>query len=191
MGFSRQEYWSGLPFPSPGDLPHAGFKPGSPTLQADSLSSEPPRYLQIWGQKNRERNGTSLLYGNTWRGLGFTLYLEAVCFSGSLISFPLIRFPPNPKSLVGFCALSIIWKPWRISIWENHCIMVSGDQKQSNFGAKVQAWILPLPEPKTVCRTITAMGYPQGGQCSLHPQGYLCNNYSHLPSAQGNFPYIF
>ena len=108
MGFSRQEYWSGLPFPSPGDLPHAGFKPGSPTLQADSLSSEPPRYLQIWGQKNRERNGTSLLYGNTWRGLGFTLYLEAVCFSGSLISFPLIRFPPNPKSLVGFC-------PWVLS----------------------------------------------------------------------------
>jgi len=37
MGFSRQEYWSGLPFPSPGDLPHPGIKPRSPTLQADSL----------------------------------------------------------------------------------------------------------------------------------------------------------
>ena len=32
MGFSRQEYWSGLPFPSPGDLPNPGIKPGSPTL---------------------------------------------------------------------------------------------------------------------------------------------------------------
>ena len=42
MGFSRQEYCSGLPFPSPGDLPHPGVKPGSPTLQADSLPSEPP-----------------------------------------------------------------------------------------------------------------------------------------------------
>ena len=38
----RQEYWSGLPFPSPGDLPHPGIKPGSPTLQADSLPTEPP-----------------------------------------------------------------------------------------------------------------------------------------------------
>ena len=42
MGFSRQEYWSGLPFPSPGDLPDPGIKLGSPSLQADSLPSEPP-----------------------------------------------------------------------------------------------------------------------------------------------------
>ena len=40
MGFSRQEYWSGLPFPSPGDLPNPGIKPGSPTLQTDSSLSE-------------------------------------------------------------------------------------------------------------------------------------------------------
>ena len=42
MGFSRQEYWSGLPFPSLGDLPNPGIEPGSPALQADALSSEPP-----------------------------------------------------------------------------------------------------------------------------------------------------
>src|SRR5574337_392253 len=41
MGFSRQEYWSGLPFPSPGDLPNPGIKPRSPELQADSLPAEP------------------------------------------------------------------------------------------------------------------------------------------------------
>ena len=41
MAFPRQEYRSGLPFPSAGDLPNLGIKPGSPTLQADSLSSEP------------------------------------------------------------------------------------------------------------------------------------------------------
>ena len=41
MGFSRQEYWSGLPFPSPGDLPDPGIKPRSPTMQADALTSEP------------------------------------------------------------------------------------------------------------------------------------------------------
>ena len=43
MEFSRQEYWSGLPIPSPRDLPHPGIKPGSPALLADSLPSEPPR----------------------------------------------------------------------------------------------------------------------------------------------------
>ena len=42
MGFSKQEYWSGLPFPSPGDLPNPGIEPRSPTLQADALTSEPP-----------------------------------------------------------------------------------------------------------------------------------------------------
>ena len=42
MGFSRQEYWSGLPYPSPGDFPDPGIEPGSPTLQADALLSEPP-----------------------------------------------------------------------------------------------------------------------------------------------------
>ena len=42
MGFPKQEYWSGLPFPSPGDLPHPGIEPRSPTLQAYALSSEPP-----------------------------------------------------------------------------------------------------------------------------------------------------
>ena len=43
LGFSRQEYWSGLPCPPPGDLPNPGFEPRSPELQADSLSSEPSR----------------------------------------------------------------------------------------------------------------------------------------------------
>ena len=47
MGFSRQEYWSGLPFPSPGDLPNPGIQPGSPVSQADSLLSEPPGRLPI------------------------------------------------------------------------------------------------------------------------------------------------
>ena len=41
MGFSRQEYWSGLPFPSPGNLPNLGIEPGSPALHPDALPSEP------------------------------------------------------------------------------------------------------------------------------------------------------
>ena len=49
MEFSRQEYWSGLPFPSPGDLPDPGIESRSPTLQADTLPSEPPGKLKWAG----------------------------------------------------------------------------------------------------------------------------------------------
>ena len=60
MGFSRQEYWSGLPFPSPGDLPNPGIEPRSPTLQADALTSEPP------GKPNIEGTCAFLNYGFLW-----------------------------------------------------------------------------------------------------------------------------
>ena len=48
MGFPRQEYWSGLPFPSPGNLPDPRTEPGSLALQADSSPSEPPYYVLIF-----------------------------------------------------------------------------------------------------------------------------------------------
>ena len=59
MGFSRQECWSGLPFPSPGDLPDPGIEPGSPALQADTLPSESPGKPPtiVWPQVNN-REGT-------------------------------------------------------------------------------------------------------------------------------------
>ena len=57
-GFSRQEYWSGLPCPPPGDLPNPGIKPRSPTLQVDSLPSEPPGK-----PKNTGVSSLSLLQG--------------------------------------------------------------------------------------------------------------------------------
>ena len=57
MEFSRQEYWSGLPCPSLGDLPHPGIKPGSPALQADSLPSEPPRKPVIYNGRKLISSG--------------------------------------------------------------------------------------------------------------------------------------
>ena len=50
MGFSRQECWSGSPFPSPGDLPDPGIESGSPALQADALPSEPKCLANIYSQ---------------------------------------------------------------------------------------------------------------------------------------------
>ena len=58
MGFSRQEYWKGLPFPPPGDLPNPGIKPRSSTLQADSLLSEPLAKSHI---KKRQQEHTEEL----------------------------------------------------------------------------------------------------------------------------------
>ena len=58
MGFSRQEYWSEWPFPSPGDLPNPGIKPRSPALQADSLPTElqfTGRLQSLWSQKSQTR----------------------------------------------------------------------------------------------------------------------------------------
>ena len=58
MGFSRQEYWSGVPFPSPGDLPNLGIEPRSPALQADSLPDE-----SLQKPKNTAVGSLSLLQG--------------------------------------------------------------------------------------------------------------------------------
>ena len=55
MGFSRQQYWSGLPFPSPGDLPNPGIEPGSPALHTDALVSEPPgKPMRVRGSEKLE-----------------------------------------------------------------------------------------------------------------------------------------
>ena len=51
MGFSRQEYWSGLPFPSLGNLPNPGIEPRSPALQEDTLTPEPPGKPYIYSKE--------------------------------------------------------------------------------------------------------------------------------------------
>ena len=61
MGFSRQ-YWSGLPLPSPGNLPNPGIEPGSPALQADTLSSEPPGKPDITYKWNLKYGTNELIY---------------------------------------------------------------------------------------------------------------------------------
>ena len=62
MGFSRREYWSGLPFPYPGDLLNPGIEPGSPALQAHSLPCEPPRQVWVPQRGRRIRHVFHFLY---------------------------------------------------------------------------------------------------------------------------------
>ena len=75
-GFSRQEYWSGLPFPSAGDLPNPAIKPKSPALQADSLPAEPPGKPEL---------GLFLFYLDFFGG---SAGKESACNAGDLGSIP-------------------------------------------------------------------------------------------------------
>ena len=72
MEFSRQKYWSGLPFPSPGDLSNPGIEPRSPALQADSLPSEPhgnPHSCESWTVKKLEHQRIDAFDPWCWRRL--------------------------------------------------------------------------------------------------------------------------
>ena len=88
-GFSRQEYWSGLPYPSPGNLPDPGIKPESPALQVDSLPLAPPGkpssqdILQRWSSHS-------------------DLFIELHHLNGWLLLFVLLKhhFPHSPNRLI-------------------------------------------------------------------------------------------
>ena len=76
MGFPRQEYWNGLLFPSPGDLPDPGIKPGSLALQADSLPSEPagnPEPLTIESKHTRVKEKQVGIIRNSGRTHAYQL----------------------------------------------------------------------------------------------------------------------
>ena len=83
MRFPRQEYWSGLPFPSPGDLPHPGIEPRSPALETDTLTSEPP-------------GKTTLYY--TYSTIYFT-QCKVIYVKPNFPVYPTLPFPPVSTDL--------------------------------------------------------------------------------------------
>ena len=90
MGFSRQEYWSGLPFPSPGDLPDPGIKPGSPALEADALTSEPP---------GKPTKGRKTIYNGKLFKINILRKVKSktkeTCLSCSKAGRGMLRLPPS------------------------------------------------------------------------------------------------
>ena len=93
MEFSRQEYWSGLPFPSPGDLPNQGIEPGSPALQANSLLFEPPgKHTLPVGMKNEQ-----------------CAYCTTVSFLVSMLYYSWIKYNLWEKLGQGYTALCSIF----------------------------------------------------------------------------------
>ena len=104
IGFPKQEYWSGLPFPSSGDLPNPGIKPRSPALQAGSLLSEPP--------------GKPVYVFIDILNTPLFLLLLSLC-----LSLPLTLSPSHPSpfflaSLPSSPALLCVTKTWNLSIRE-------------------------------------------------------------------------
>ena len=86
MGFSRQEYWSGLPFPSPGDVPNLGIEPRSPAFQADALTSEPPGKPKIRLVVMKEIFTYWGCLASTWLDLNFMLLAHSVFSSVQSLS---------------------------------------------------------------------------------------------------------
>ena len=131
MEFSRQEYWNGLPFPSPGDLTDPGIEPRSPTLQADSLPSEPLQghavqlsRVQLFVTPWTTACQASLSITNS-RSLLKLMSIESVMPSNHLIlCHPLLPHPIFP----------------RIGVFSSQ-FFASGDQ---SVGASASASVLPM-----------------------------------------------
>ena len=111
MGFSRQECWSRLPFPSPGDLPNPGIEPWSPALQADALRSEAPGKPQI-SLKN-------------WAGWSLRTLLVCTCFGSMILSSANCYFSIS-CAILSSAPLTTCTPPphptlctwlWRFSLW--------------------------------------------------------------------------
>ena len=90
MDFSRQEYWSGLPFPSPGDLPNPGIEPGSPVLQADSFTTEPWGKSLKWSESHSVVSDSLRSHGHTIHGILQARILE-------WLAFPFSRGSSQPR----------------------------------------------------------------------------------------------
>ena len=74
IGFPRQEYWSGLPFPTLGDLPGPGIKPMSPTLAGKFFTTEPPGSLLAYGSLMKETGCKYVL----WAGMDYDMHIRVV-----------------------------------------------------------------------------------------------------------------
>ena len=117
IGFSRQEYWSGLPFPSPADLPKPGIEPKSPALQTDALPSEP----QVWAQILKILNyGSYSFYSWSlfFKNQSFfpSTFLKHLPFPKGCPTLCNPNKPPHPAS-TSLCTLSF---PFSISHVSNH-----------------------------------------------------------------------
>ena len=116
MGFSRQEYWSGLPFPFPGDLPDPGIEPRSPALQVDALTSEPPGKPNYTSIKKREILDVFKL---SLPSLHFTLLKHLLCNIGIIrheFNWSVAFYVSHEISYVIYISFPFVLKYFPVSI---------------------------------------------------------------------------
>ena len=128
MGFSRQEYWSGLPFPAPGDLPNPGIEPRSPTLQACSLPFEPPGKptslnffpISLWHQSwwSEFLYSTLMQKLNLASGWDFEIFSVLEVVAVYPIHFPLFS---SCKQSRDFFKVLAFWKG-TVILWQTICL---------------------------------------------------------------------
>ena len=120
-GFSRQDYWSGLPCPPPWDLPNPGIKPRSLALQVDSLPSDPPDQIRLDQLLSHVRlfatpwiaaRQASLSITNSWSSLRLTSIESAMPSSHLILCRPLLLLPPIPPSIRVFSNESTLRMRW-------------------------------------------------------------------------------
>ena len=159
MGFSRQEYWSGLPFPSAGDLPNLGIEPRSPALQADALTSEPPgKPYRFFLKSHPQFNSVQLLscvqiFATPWipacqASLSITnsqnllklMSIKSMMPSSHLILCrPLLLLPPIPPSIRVFSNESNLRMGWP-KYW-SYSLSVSPSNEQPELISFRMDWL--------------------------------------------------
>ena len=122
MGSSRQEYWSGLPFSSPGDLTNPGIELGSPALQADALPSEVPG--KLWQLPTRSNNNTSIFFSNCW-----ALFIKPN------------RIPSHHKQIGVVC---LFLSNSHLSCFSSLTVMATASHMRSNNSGESRHLIFPL-----------------------------------------------
>ena len=140
MGFSRQEYWSGLSFPSPGHLPNPGIKPRSPALQIDSLPSEPPGKHGITQFSSVQSLSRVQLFATPW-----TVACQAslpITNSQSLLNSMSIELVMISSHLILCCSLLLPPSIFpSIRVFSSESGLQSGGQ---SIGVSASASVLPM-----------------------------------------------
>ena len=131
MGLPRQEFWSWLPFPSPGDLPNPGIEAGSPTLQADSLPSEPP---------GKACSRLIFIPPSETRGISTSLLAKQMSNQGNQGQNPFLESPSGsflaPALLTRLCTL------WLLGFSSsNSPSLLVGRPEESNTNLSDAIWV--------------------------------------------------
>ena len=140
MGLSRQEYWSGLPLPSPGDLPDPGIKSRSPALQPDFLPSEPPQNIYIYTHTHTYMNVYVYIFIYNWITLLYSINLYHIVNQLSVQFFDQTdQTRSNQLSVQSLSHVQRFATPWTAA----HQVSLSITNSHTLLKLMSIAWVMP------------------------------------------------